>query len=92
MEPLGSSTSTSRARTGTGAHYERALDIEYVDGLFAELEARVLGLLAGEELPHDQARLQRMIDMRYRRQVHILTVPVIGDASRATSCSQRRST
>jgi N-methylhydantoinase A len=26
-----------------------------------------------------QTRLQRAIDMRYRRQVHILTVPVVGD-------------
>lgn len=55
-------------------------DVDAVDGLFAELEARVLGLLAEEGFPRDQARLQRMIDMRYRRQVHILTVPVVGDA------------
>jgi N-methylhydantoinase A len=54
-------------------------DVDAVAGLFAELEARVLGLLAEEGFPRDQARLQRMIDMRYRRQVHILTVPVVGD-------------
>jgi N-methylhydantoinase A len=55
-------------------------DVDAVAGLFAELEARVLGLLADEGFPRDQTRLQRMIDMRYRRQVHILTVPVVGDA------------
>jgi N-methylhydantoinase A len=54
-------------------------NVDAVAGLFAELEARVLGLLAEEGFPRDQARLQRMIDMRYRRQVHILTVPVVGD-------------
>jgi N-methylhydantoinase A len=54
-------------------------DVDAVAGLFAELETRVLGLLADEGFPRDQTQLQRMIDMRYRRQVHILTVPVVGD-------------
>jgi N-methylhydantoinase A len=54
-------------------------DAGVVRDLYAELEARVLGLLAEEGFSRDETRLQRMIDMRYRRQVHILTVPVVGD-------------
>jgi N-methylhydantoinase A len=54
-------------------------DAGVVRDLYAELEARVLGLLAEEGFSREETRLQRMIDMRYRRQVHILTVPVVGD-------------
>jgi N-methylhydantoinase A len=54
-------------------------DAGVVRHLYAELEARVLGLLAEEGFSQEETRLQRMIDMRYRRQVHILTVPVVGD-------------
>jgi N-methylhydantoinase A len=54
-------------------------DVEVVRGLFGELEERVRGLLAAEGFSAERTKLQRAIDMRYRRQVHILTVPVVGD-------------
>ncbi|HKP16838.1 MAG TPA: hydantoinase/oxoprolinase family protein [Gaiellaceae bacterium] len=53
--------------------------VEVVRSVFAELEARVCGLLAAEGFAREQMKLQRAVDMRYRRQVHILTVPVLGD-------------
>jgi N-methylhydantoinase A len=36
--------------------------------------------LEGEGFSAERISLRRSIDMRYRRQVHILTVPVVGDA------------
>jgi N-methylhydantoinase A len=51
-------------------------DVETVRGIFDDLERRILGQLHGEGFDADATRLQRAIDMRYRRQVHILTVPV----------------
>jgi N-methylhydantoinase A len=54
-------------------------DAGVVREVFGELEQRVLGLLEADGFMRGQTRLQRAIDMRYRRQVHILTVPVVGD-------------
>jgi N-methylhydantoinase A len=52
-------------------------DIDLVNEIFAELEGRVLGQLSEEGFDGpDAAQVHRSIDMRYRRQVHILTVPV----------------
>jgi N-methylhydantoinase A len=47
-----------------------------VRDVFEELEHRIVGQLRDEGFDGDATRLQRSIDMRYRRQVHILTVPV----------------
>lgn len=51
---------------------------ERVDAIFEELERRMVSQLAGEGFSDRQISLRRSIDMRYRRQVHILTVPVVG--------------
>jgi N-methylhydantoinase A len=45
--------------------------------LYADLDARLLAHLREEGFADDEIRLRRSIDMRYRRQVHILTVPVV---------------
>jgi N-methylhydantoinase A len=47
--------------------------------VFEELEGRMLAQLADEGFEGDMVTLRRSVDMRYRRQVHILTVPVPGD-------------
>jgi N-methylhydantoinase A len=56
-----------------------ALDPASVDAVFAGLSERVIAQLRREGFVEDAIRVQRSIDMRYRRQVHILTVPVAGD-------------
>jgi N-methylhydantoinase A len=52
------------------------VDTEAVRAIFAELESRVRGQLEREGFTGDATRLARSIDMRYRRQVHLLTTPV----------------
>ena len=52
------------------------VELGTVDEIFGELESRVAGQLAEEGFEPGGITLQRSIDMRYRRQVHILTVPV----------------
>jgi N-methylhydantoinase A len=52
------------------------IDLGAVNAVFEELEGRVAGQLREEGFQHEQIALKRSIDMRYRRQVHILTVPV----------------
>ena len=47
-----------------------------VNRIFEPLVAKVTAQLAREGFGRDQARTARAIDMRYRRQVHIITVPV----------------
>jgi N-methylhydantoinase A len=47
--------------------------------VFEELEGRMLEQLAEEGFERAGVTLRRSIDMRYRRQVHILTVPVPGE-------------
>lgn len=51
---------------------------ERVAAIFEELERRMVSQLAGEGFSDQHISLRRSIDMRYRRQVHILTVPVVG--------------
>ena len=41
--------------------------------------AALVALLRDEGFAAEETRLHRSIDMRYRRQVHILTVPVVAD-------------
>ena len=50
--------------------------IQDVASIFDELEARVGAQLAEEGFVDADVELTRSIDMRYRRQVHIMTVPV----------------
>lgn len=54
------------------------VDAVAVRDIFAALEERVSAQLADEGFAGDRVRIRRSIDMRYRRQVHILTVPVDG--------------
>jgi N-methylhydantoinase A len=51
-------------------------DVETIRGVYEELERRLVRLLSDEGFGEGDIRLFRSIDMRYRRQVHILTVPV----------------
>jgi N-methylhydantoinase A len=52
--------------------------------VFDELERRIGGQLRDEGFGDDDIVLQRSIDMRYRRQVHILTVPVVNSSGPMT--------
>jgi N-methylhydantoinase A len=52
------------------------VDLGKVNEILSELENRVAEQLRGEGFDDDRISLVRSIDMRYRRQVHILTVPV----------------
>lgn len=54
-------------------------DLARVNAIFRELEQRVAGQLRDEGFDDASIVLRRSIDMRYRRQVHILTVPVEHD-------------
>jgi N-methylhydantoinase A len=52
------------------------VDLAVVNEIFSELEQRMAGQLRDEGFGEESIVLHRSIDMRYRRQVHILTVPV----------------
>jgi N-methylhydantoinase A len=54
-------------------------DAGEVAAIYEDLERRMVAQLAEEGFTGDGIRLQRAADMRYRRQVHILTVPVESD-------------
>lgn len=54
------------------------VETDDVARLFGELESRVGAQLADEGFSASDIDLARSIDMRYRRQVHIMTVPVPG--------------
>ena len=51
-------------------------DVEAAASIFAELEGRIVAQLEAEGFAPGDMRLNRAVDMRYRRQVHIVTVPV----------------
>lgn len=53
------------------------VDPAAVAAIFTRLESRVAGQLRREGFGPDEISLSRSIDMRYRRQFHILTVPMI---------------
>ncbi len=55
------------------------VDLGEVRGIFDELERRMVGQLEEEGFSGERITLRRSVDMRYRRQVHIMTVPVVGD-------------
>jgi N-methylhydantoinase A len=54
-------------------------DTAEIEGIYDDLERRMSEQLAEEGFTGDAVRLQRAVDMRYRRQVHIMTVPVDSD-------------
>ncbi len=54
-------------------------DVEQIQAIFAELADRVTGQLREEGFGPSEIYLERSLDMRYRRQVHILTAPMPGD-------------
>jgi N-methylhydantoinase A len=55
------------------------VDLAKLNEIFDELAENVRGQLVEEGFDDERITLQRSIDMRYRRQVHILTVPVEGE-------------
>jgi N-methylhydantoinase A len=56
-------------------------DLAAVEQSYGELEARITKQLEAEGFDRAQMRLNRAVDMRYRRQVHIVTVPFVGDVA-----------
>jgi N-methylhydantoinase A len=52
------------------------VDVASAREIFETLERRVVSQLAEEGFDGERVRIRRSIDMRYRRQVHIVTVPV----------------
>jgi N-methylhydantoinase A len=58
------------------------VDTDVLRGIFHGLEERIVTQLRNEGFDDGSIRLQRSIDMRYRRQVHILTVPAVADDGR----------
>ena len=50
-------------------------DTDAVEQIYAQLERRITAQLEAEGFAPDRMRLTRAVDMRYRRQVHIVTVP-----------------
>jgi len=65
------------------------VELGVVNDVFGELESRVAGQLAEEGFEPSGITLQRSIDMRYRRQVHILTVPVEHDGPMTDDAMER---
>ena len=59
-------------------------DVEAAASIFAELEGRIVAQLEAEGFAPGDMRLNRAVDMRYRRQVHIVTVPVAAGDVTAT--------
>ncbi|MDX6440177.1 MAG: N-methylhydantoinase [Gaiellaceae bacterium] len=60
-------------------------DVGAVEEIYGRLEARMTGQLEAEGFERGQMRFQRLVDMRYRRQVHIVTSPYVGDEITADS-------
>jgi N-methylhydantoinase A len=52
-------------------------DVAAASSIFAELQGRIVAQLEAEGFSGGDMRLQRAVDMRYRRQVHIVTVPFL---------------
>ncbi len=51
-------------------------DYRMVDGIFNEMLERIRIQLEAEDFSNERVEFHRSIDVRYRRQVHILTVPL----------------
>lgn len=54
-------------------------DVAAIEEIYGRLERRIVAQLEAEGFERSQMRLQRAVDMRYRRQVHIVTSPFDGD-------------
>ncbi len=63
-------------------------DAEAVNGIYRQLEEKIVGQLCEEGFEPAQMRLQRAIDMRYRRQVHIVTVPFLAEEATTDALEQ----
>lgn len=63
-------------------------DLEAIAAIYARLEERIVAQLEAEGFERRQMKLNRAVDMRYRRQVHILTSPFVGDEATTDSMSQ----
>ena len=64
-------------------------DTEAVASIFGELERRITTQLEREGFGPRDIRLQRAVDMRYRRQVHILTVPFASSVDETVDAFER---
>jgi N-methylhydantoinase A len=56
--------------------YAAALPTQRLNEIFGELDRRVLGRFSGAGIDPADCRLTRFIEMRFRFQIHALTVPV----------------
>jgi N-methylhydantoinase A len=54
-------------------------DLAAIEESYRQLEDRIVRQLEAEGFEPSQMRLHRAVDMRYRRQVHIVTSPFVGD-------------
>jgi N-methylhydantoinase A len=63
-------------------------DVDTAASIFAELENGIRAQLEAEGFGPSDIRLQRAVDMRYRRQVHIVTVPFPAGEVTAESLEQ----
>jgi N-methylhydantoinase A len=63
-------------------------DLEAIADVYGQLEQRIVAQLEAEGFERSQMRLNRAVDMRYRRQVHIVTSPFVGDEVTADSLEQ----
>jgi N-methylhydantoinase A len=54
-------------------------DLAAIADIYARLEQRITSQLEAEGFDTPRIRLHRAVDMRYRRQVHIVTAPYTGD-------------
>jgi N-methylhydantoinase A len=50
---------------------------DVIEGIFSQLSERVLRQLREEGFAPEKTQITRSIDMRYRRQVHVVTAPVL---------------
>lgn len=64
----------------TPKHLRTPADPAEVEAIFEDLIGTVTAHLLGEGFGQAEIVLGRSIDMRYRRQVHILTVPIDGES------------
>lgn len=60
-------------------------DLGAIEEIYGRLEKRIVAQLETEGFERSQMRLQRAVDMRYRRQVHIVTSPFVGGETTADS-------
>lgn len=55
------------------------VDLDTLRQIFDQLEARMVEQLSEEGFEPARITVRRSVDMRYRRQVHIMTVPILDD-------------